>query len=236
MQVVENNKQTRFWVFKRWGRVGAKSPQTATEECSTLQAALTAFKKVYTAKTGGNHFGDGGTFKPVEGKYTHVSGAVHEGQYKKGKRHGVGTASWKDKPGHLFEGNWVNGMKVQGKHTFGAGVDQGAVYEGQWHNRHYHGAGVAVFANGDRYDGQWQESKKQGQGIYRFSNGEVYDGQWKEGVYHGQGKSTFTDGAFLEGRYADGKEVGLHTGLEADGSPVEQEFGARSDRDVGDIC
>ena len=72
MQVVENNKQTRFWVFKRWGRVGAKSPQTATEECSTLQAALTAFKKVYTAKTGGNHFGDGGTFKPVEGKYTHV--------------------------------------------------------------------------------------------------------------------------------------------------------------------
>ena len=72
VQVVENNKQTRFWVFKRWGRVGAKSPQTATEECSTLQAALTAFKKVYTAKTGGNHFGDGGTFKPVEGKYTHV--------------------------------------------------------------------------------------------------------------------------------------------------------------------
>ena len=177
-----------------------------------------------------------GTKRDGEGKYTHVSGAVHEGQNKKGKRHGVGTASWKDKPGHLFEGNWVNGMKVQGKHTFGAGVDQGAVYEGQWHNRHYHGAGVAVFANGDRYDGQWQESKKQGQGIFRFSNGEVYDGQWKEGVYHGQGKSTFTDGAFLEGRYADGKEVGLHTGLEADGSPVEQEFGARSDRDVGDIC
>ena len=72
LQVVENNKQTRFWFFKRWGRVGAQTPQSSVEECTSLQAALSLFAKTYAAKTGGNAFGSTDPFKAVEGKYTHL--------------------------------------------------------------------------------------------------------------------------------------------------------------------
>ncbi|CAH0487044.1 unnamed protein product [Peronospora farinosa] len=41
-----------FVVFRKWGRVGAKSPQSQTERFDTLENAERAFQKVFQAKTG----------------------------------------------------------------------------------------------------------------------------------------------------------------------------------------
>lgn len=59
------------------------------------------------------------------------NGAIYEGQWKEGSRHGRGVQSWPD----------------------------GSYYEGYWRNNQANGKGRLVHADGDTYMGDWYNDK-----------------------------------------------------------------------------
>jgi poly [ADP-ribose] polymerase len=68
MQLIENDEKNRFFVFRKWGRVGAKTPQSQFDEHVGPKQAVAQFRKYFEKKTGGNKFGE--DFSPVAGKYS----------------------------------------------------------------------------------------------------------------------------------------------------------------------
>lgn len=61
--------------------------------------------------------------------YTYSTGAVYDGEWRGGMRHGRGTIVWSD--GAKYEGEWAfNAATGQGKFTH----TEGDVYEGHWKN------------------------------------------------------------------------------------------------------
>ena len=68
MQIIENDERSRWYLFRKWGRVGAKNPQNAFDEHISPQKAIENFLKYFKKKTGGNVFGE--DFDPVDGKYS----------------------------------------------------------------------------------------------------------------------------------------------------------------------
>jgi hypothetical protein len=78
------------------------------------------------------------------------SGALYQGEWIGGFRHGRGAITWSD--GARFEGEWVLGRAVgQGKFTH----TKGEIYDGHWSNDKAHGFGIYVHNNGARYEGEW---------------------------------------------------------------------------------
>jgi 1-phosphatidylinositol-4-phosphate 5-kinase len=75
--------------------------------------------------------------QPLETKsYTYTSGAVYEGQWLGGLRHGKGSMTWLD--GTTFEGHW----------EFNAAYGEGTIeqpgsdsYKGNWRNNMFFGQG-----------------------------------------------------------------------------------------------
>ena len=65
------------------------------------------------------------------GPYLLENGAVYDGQWKFGLRHGKGKQVWKD----------------------------GSYYEGYWKNNQAHGQGRLIHSDGDLYDGAWEYDK-----------------------------------------------------------------------------
>ncbi|CEG48226.1 poly polymerase catalytic domain containing protein [Plasmopara halstedii] len=70
MQLIQEDGQ--YMVFRKWGRVGAKTPQRALERYKTsLAKAQDSFTKKFLLKSG-NEWPLSGPFKKVEGKYVLV--------------------------------------------------------------------------------------------------------------------------------------------------------------------
>lgn len=67
------------------------------------------------------------------GKMTYTDGRLYEGQWRAGKRHGVGT--------------------------YQSVIGSVSMYTGEWNNSLMHGKGKIVWANGDTYEGQFKENK-----------------------------------------------------------------------------
>ena len=59
----------------------------------------------------------------------------------------------------------------------------GTVYEGGFHEGHYHGAGKIIWPNGDQYDGNWKRSKMDGSGVFKQSTGFVLKGLFKNNYF-----------------------------------------------------
>ena len=68
-QMVENDRENKWFVYKRWGRVGAENPQDSLDQFTDLSKARKEFVKTYKKKTG-NVFG--AAFDPVDGKYSPI--------------------------------------------------------------------------------------------------------------------------------------------------------------------
>ena len=70
------------------------------------------------------------------GNYTHASGSVHEGQYKRGAAHGTGTCLWPN--GWSYEGEWAYDQRLRGKSfectKSGKVREHGEIYEGEFEN------------------------------------------------------------------------------------------------------
>ncbi len=45
------------------------------------------------------------------------------------------------------------------------------MYDGTFHEGHYHGTGKMTWPSGDQYDGSWKRSKMDGSGVFRQANG-----------------------------------------------------------------
>ena len=133
-------------------------------------------------------------------------GAVHEGEYRQGRRHGRGTNTWSN--GSRYEGEFQNG-KVHGRGTYT--WSNGSRYVGEWQAGKKHGRGTRILRDGTRYEGEWRNDRMPDRGVIVWSAGERYEGGWKDGKEHGRGTMTWPDGDRYEGEWKDGKKHGRGT-------------------------
>ena len=109
---------------------------------------------------------------PTEIKeYKYSTGAVYNGEWKGGLRHGKGVMMWTD----------------------------GASYDGNWDLGQASGYGKFSHVSGDVYSGEWYRNKTNGKGSYLNSKGAKYDGYWKDDLQQGEGMETWTEGAKYTG-------------------------------------
>jgi len=72
----------RFFLWTKWGRVGASSPATNLQPCTSLQDAQTEFRKKFRSKTK-NDWENRDNFTPIEGKYQLVEVQSQAAQLEK---------------------------------------------------------------------------------------------------------------------------------------------------------
>lgn len=161
---------------------------------NTYNRAIKYFKEEESKETLKGTFKDDGSLEKREYKYT--TGAVYNGQWKGGLRHGQGTMQWAD--GAKYEGCWdLNQATNHGKFTH---VD-GGIYEGNWVNNKANGHGVYVI-DGAKYDGPWKEDHREGEGVETWNDGSKYIGNYKESKKEGKGSYTWGDGSHYEGTWS----------------------------------
>lgn len=98
----------------------------------------------------------------------------YEGEYKNGKRHGKGNATYKN--------SWLKSYTKHGNNT-----------HGEWHNDKWHGKGYLKYKSGESYSGGFYLGERKGYGVYRWPKGdwEKYEGNYKRNQENGQGKIYF---------------------------------------------
>ena len=109
----------------------------------------------------------------VSRTHNYKTGAVYEGQWKGGMRHGTGIMRW---PGN-------------------------ARYIGDWQFNQACGQGKFIHEEGDIYEGRWAKNKANGFGTYKNMHGACYEGNWKDDLQHGFGCEIRDEGAKYEGQY-----------------------------------
>ena len=83
--------------------------------------------------------------------YTYsCSGAIYEGEWIGGLRHGCGTMTWPDT----------------------------AQYHCEWAFNQASREGKFTYPNGDMYEGGWATNMMCGYGVFRHDNGTVFRGNW----------------------------------------------------------
>jgi len=141
------------------------------------------------------------------GTYTYDSGTVYTGEWRNGKRYGLGTVLWVN--GNKFVGYFNKNQQRtgQGTYTFADGTS----YVGEWKDSEKNGQGTMNFASGNKHVGQYKNNKRNGQGTYTWVSGNKYFGQYKDGKHHGQGSLTYANGDKFIGEWKDGKKNGQGT-------------------------
>lgn len=114
------------------------------------------------------------------GIFVEADGERYEGEWDKGKRDGIGVATWPD----------------------------GSSYIGQWRADSTHGKGIYVKSDGERYEGDWAGGRREGAGKSFWPDGSKYEGQFMNDRPHGRGRFTGSDGTTYEGEFANGKAHG----------------------------
>lgn len=133
-------------------------------------------------------------FIALSGVYTWVDGTKYDGQWKEGKREGVGTVIWPD--GRRYDGEYKDG-KMEGRGTFT--WPDGSLYEGEYRAGRRHGFGTYTYRQGGGiYQGEWKCGNRDGYGTLQMANGDVYRGQWKENQPNGWGKMSYHTGHAVE--------------------------------------
>ncbi|XP_029466006.1 MORN repeat-containing protein 4 isoform X1 [Rhinatrema bivittatum] len=103
----------------------------------------------------------------IKGSFTYSSGEEYDGEWKEGRRHGVGQLSFAD----------------------------GSIYVGQFENGLFSGCGVLTFPDGSRYEGEFVQGKFQGAGVFTRYDNMKFEGEFKSGRVEGYGLLTFPDGS-----------------------------------------
>ena len=81
IQLLTSTTQTKYYIFFKWGRVGAEHPQTKLIPFYSKIDAILMFEKKFRDKTT-NYWSNRNTFRHVEGKYLLIHA---EGKGKQGK-------------------------------------------------------------------------------------------------------------------------------------------------------
>ena len=88
-----------------------------------------------------------------KGRYVYHNGDVYVGEFKEGKRSGLGKYVVKA-DGQVYEGTYLNGQPE--------------------------GKGKLVMGNKDRYEGDFKNGLADGYGIGEYTTGKRYEGEWKD--------------------------------------------------------
>lgn len=123
--------------------------------------------------------------------------------------------------GSRFSGVYTGQLSVTTNNPDGDGtlrVDDGAVYNGEWHDGKPHGVGVWATIEGDLYcSADWRNGEKHGMTVDVLCDGCVYRGDYEHGKRHGQGVLTWPYGAHYTGQFIDDKRNGEGDYSYADG-------------------
>ncbi|MBC8397352.1 MAG: hypothetical protein H8E16_09685 [Flavobacteriales bacterium] len=168
-------------------------------------------------------------------------GSKYVGEWKDGKRHGIGVFTKSTKhnnlaPGELFvisiyDGEWKDDCRFgEGLFTeeYMAGDNHHSYlerYTGKWNLDKYHGKGKLTDSKGNIYDGYWELGVKDGGGVMTYTNGNTYDGEWKDDKKHGQGTMTWKNAQEqYKGEYKDDIIHGHGAYTYANGNTYEGEM------------
>ncbi|CAM5130377.1 unnamed protein product [Eretmochelys imbricata] len=108
-----------------------------------------------------------GSMTLTKGSFTYSSGEEYCGEWKEGRRHGVGQLTFAD----------------------------GSTYLGHFENGLFHGCGVLTFSDGSRYEGEFMQGKFNGVGVFTRYDSMTFEGEFKSGRVDGFGLLTFPDGS-----------------------------------------
>ncbi|XP_005048536.1 PREDICTED: MORN repeat-containing protein 4 isoform X1 [Ficedula albicollis] len=103
----------------------------------------------------------------TKGSFTYSSGEEYRGEWKEGRRHGIGQLTFAD----------------------------GTAYVGHFENGLFHGCGVLTFSDGSRYEGEFVQGKFNGVGVFTRCDNMTFEGEFKGGRVYGFGLLTFPDGS-----------------------------------------
>ncbi|MEE0913160.1 MAG: CFI-box-CTERM domain-containing protein [Ruminococcus sp.] len=156
------------------------------------------------------------------GKTKNNNGKIWEAEYVNDEVEGNCKITYAD--GSLFEGEYRNGVWVQGKGV--VFYDDNSKYEGEIRNGKRNGNGVLFYSDGSRYTGSWLDDKREGKGCFYWGNrvltkavktwdryvvwknGGKWDGEFKnDEPWKGYGVWYYTNYRFV-GSYEDGLEEG----------------------------
>lgn len=110
--------------------------------------------------------------------YTFSNGDRYEGGFLNNYLHGKGTYYFLADnafKGAIYEGEYWNGKR----HGYGRLTFKGETYVGEFQRNGFHGKGTYTWPNGDKYVGQFRNDKKNGQGTLTFADGTVKEGIWR---------------------------------------------------------
>ncbi|KAK1941900.1 Radial spoke head 10 B [Phytophthora citrophthora] len=151
------------------------------------------------------------------GKYTDAEGSIYEGEFVRGKKHGVGklvssiteteSDSTTQHQTEQYSGEWRDGSREGlGDAVFA----DGSIYSGQWRNDVQDGEGTFTTTEGDRYVGQWHRGSREGAGVLTIgSSGVIKEGQWcRDEPMDGEWTITFPDGSKFTGECVGGRPHG----------------------------
>lgn len=131
------------------------------------------------------------------GKGTQVwkkTGAIYDGDWKRGNRSGFGTFSLPDPVTGEYVKAYSGGWKDDMKDGFGTYFySETEYYEGEWSKDKRSGWGRMYYEDGGISEGEWLNDKLDGQGMFRLANENRYEGSWKNGMKHGPGKFVYLD-------------------------------------------
>jgi hypothetical protein len=171
------------------------------------------------------------------------------GQWKNGKRDGLGVLCWKDvskyigefiedkvigfgklirEEGDSYVGQW-NNFQAQGigKYT----SNREAIYQGYWNKDKQDGFGMESWPKGSTYSGEYINGNKEGIGMLLFDNNGGYLGEFSNGCLSGIGTFYFNDERKYEGEWRNNKMNGFGRITWPDGKFYEGEF--QDDKKVG---
>lgn len=114
---------------------------------------------------------------------TKPNGDWHEGNWKDGHEHGKGT-KFDANTNCTTTGTWVYG-NLEGHAS--EEWEDGAKFEGNFHNNLKNGPGKLEFKDGSYYEGNFLNNEIHGEGRYYWPNNRTYIGQWSHNQMSGHG-------------------------------------------------
>lgn len=137
--------------------------------------------------------------------------AKYEGEWKDGKKEGVGRMWWNN--GDRYLGDWKNDTKD------GSGYmmwENGDIYEGSWKQDLRHGESAYYFySNGGKFQGDYVNDERHGPGVFYWPDGDRFEGTWQSGGRHGKGKLILKNGTVIEQEWNESPFVNYSEGLPA---------------------
>lgn len=123
-----------------------------------------------------------GLYAQGYGLYTNdETTTIYEGEWDKSLKHGFGTEHFKN---NYYEGNFKNGKRCGlGVYYW----EKDVFYEGEWDNNCMNGTGMYQFSKESIYEGGFKNNKMDGFGILNVKNNKIYIGFFKKDFKDGFG-------------------------------------------------